>query len=70
MSDICDLQYDPNPAIYLNQYIMLWNRKMDFKADQLDIAAYKEFKVVETWTFKRNMFLVPSEEYYLVEIPW
>lgn len=27
VSDICGLQYDPYPAIHLNQYIMLWNRK-------------------------------------------
>ncbi len=65
VSDICGLQYDPNPTIHLNQYMMLWNRKKDFKAEQLDIAAYKEFKVVETWTFKRNMFLIPSDEYSL-----
>lgn len=63
VSDICGLQYDPNPTIHLNQYIMLWNRKRDFKAEQLDLAAYKEFRLVETWTFKRNMFFVPSEEY-------
>ena len=64
-SDLCGLQYDPYPAIHLNQYIALWNRKKDFKAEQLDIAAYKEFKVVETWTFKRNMFFVPRDEYSL-----
>lgn len=65
VSDICGLQYDPNPTIRLNQYMMLWSRKKDFKAEQLDIAAYKEFKVVETWTFKRNMFFVPANEYSL-----
>ena len=65
VSDICGLQYDPNPTIHLNQYMMLWCRKKDFKAEQLDIAAYKEFKVVETWTFKRNMFFVPRNEYSL-----
>ena len=65
VSDICGLQYDPNPTIHLNQYMMLWNRKKDFKAEQLDIAAYKDFKVVETWTFKRNMFLIPRDEYSL-----
>ena len=65
VSDICGLQYDPYPAIHLNQYMMLWNRKKDFCPEQLDIAAYKDFKVVETWTFKRNMFLVPSDEYSL-----
>lgn len=27
VSDICGLQYDPNPTIRLNQYMMLWNRK-------------------------------------------
>lgn len=65
VSDICGLQYDPNPTIHLNQYMMLWNRKKDFKTEQLDIAAYTEFKVVETWTFKRNMFFVPRSEYLL-----
>ena len=65
VSDICGLQYDPNPTIHLNQYMMLWNRKKDFTAEQLDIAAYKEFKVVETWAFKRNMFFIPSSEYSL-----
>lgn len=65
VSDICGLQYDPYPAIHLNQYIMLWNRKKDFKPEQLDQAAYKDFKIVETWTFKRNMFLIPGREYSL-----
>ena len=65
VSDICGLQYDPNPTIHLNQYMMLWSRKKDFKTEQLDIAAYKEFKVIETWTFKRNMFFVPANEYSL-----
>lgn len=65
VSDICGLQYDPNPTIHLNQYMMLWSRKKDFKAKQLDIAAYKEFRVVETWAFKRNMFFVPRNEYSL-----
>lgn len=63
VSDICGLQYDPYPAIHLNQYMMLWNRKKDFTAEQLDIAAYKEFKVIETWTFRRNMFFVPYNEF-------
>lgn len=36
VSDICGLQCDPNPTIHLNQYIMLWNRKKDFKVEQLD----------------------------------
>ena len=43
--DLCGLQYDPYPAIYLNQYIVLWNRKKDFKAEQLDAAAYKEGRI-------------------------
>ena len=64
-SDICGLQYDPNPMIHLNQYMVLWNRIKDFKAEDLDIAAYKDFRVVETWTFKRNMFFVPRDEYSL-----
>lgn len=65
VSDICGLQYDPNPTIHLNQYMMLWSRKKDFRAEQLDAAAYQEWKVVETWTFKRNMFFVPRNEYSL-----
>ena len=65
VSDVCGLQYDPYPAIHLNQYMMLWNRKKNFRPEQLDITAYKDFKVVETWTFKRNMFFVPSAEYAL-----
>ncbi len=65
VSDICGLQYDPYPAIHLNQYMMLWNRKKDFTADQLDIAAYQEFKVIETFAFRRNMFFVPYNEYAL-----
>ena len=64
-SDICGLQYDPNPTIHLNQYMMLWNRKKDFKAEELDIAAYRKCKITETWTFKRNLFFVPSNEYAL-----
>ena len=65
VSDICGLQYDPNPTIHLNQYMMLWCRKKDFEAEQLDNAAYKEFNIVETWAFKRNMFFVPRTEYSL-----
>ena len=65
VSDLCGVQYDPYPAIHLNQYIVLWNRIKDFKAELLDTAAYKDFKVVETWTFKRNMFFVPRDEYAL-----
>lgn len=62
VSDICGLQYDPNPTIHLNQYMMLWNRKKDFTVEELDIAAYKEFRIVETIAFKRNLFLVPYNE--------
>lgn len=65
VSNICGVQYDPNPTIHLNQYMMLWNRKKDFTVEQLDIAAYKNFKVIETWAFKRNMFFVPYSEYAL-----
>lgn len=65
VSDICGLQYDPYPAIHLNQYIMLWNRKKDFAPKQLDIAAYREFKVIEAWAFRRNMFFVPYNEFAL-----
>ncbi len=65
VSDICGLQYDPYPAIHLNQYIMLWNRIKGFTPAHLDVAAYQDFRVVETWAFKRNMFFVPRDEYSL-----
>ncbi|HBA46376.1 MAG TPA: hypothetical protein DCZ91_00955 [Lachnospiraceae bacterium] len=63
VSDICGLQYDPNPTIHLNHYMMLWNRKKDFAVEDLDTAAYKEFKITEAFAFKRNMFFVPTEEF-------
>ncbi|MFT3950965.1 MAG: crosslink repair DNA glycosylase YcaQ family protein [Oscillospiraceae bacterium] len=63
VSDICGLQYDPNPTIHLNQYMMLWNRKKDFTVEELDVAAYKEFKIIEAFAFKRNMFFVPYNEF-------
>ena len=63
VSDICGLQYDPNPTIHLNHYMMLWNRKKDFAIEDLDAAAYKEFKITEAFAFKRNMFFVPTNEF-------
>ena len=63
VSDICGLQYDPNPTIHLNHYMMLWNRKKDFSVGDLDTAAYKEFKITEAFAFKRNMFFVPTDEF-------
>lgn len=63
VSDLCGLQYDPNPTIHLNHYMMLWNRKKDFTVEQLDAAAYTEFKITEAFAFKRNMFFVPTREF-------
>ncbi len=63
VSDICGLQYDPNPTIHLNHYMMLWNRKKDFTVEDLDTAAYKSFKITEAFAFKRNMFFVPTNEF-------
>lgn len=63
VSDICGLQYDPNPTIHLNHYMMLWNRKKDFAVEELDTAAYKDFRITEAFAFKRNMFFVPAEEF-------
>lgn len=63
VSDICGLQYDPNPTIHLNHYMMLWNRKKDFAVEDLDAAAYREFKITEAFAFKRNMFFVPTNEF-------
>lgn len=63
VSDLCGLQYDPYPAIHLNQYMMLWNRKKDFTPQQLDDAAYRDFRVMEAWTFRRNLFFVPCAEF-------
>ncbi len=55
-SDICGLQYDPNPTIHLNHYMMLWNRKQGFTTADLDAAAYRDFTITEAFAFKRNMF--------------
>lgn len=63
VSDICGLQYDPNPTIHLNHYMMLWNRKQNFTIAELDAAAYRDFRLIETFAFKRNMFLVPCSEF-------
>lgn len=63
VSDICGLQYDPNPTIHLNHYMMLWNRKKDFAVEDLDAAAYQEFIITEAFAFKRNMFFVPANEF-------
>lgn len=63
VSDLCGLQYDPNPTIHLNHYMMLWNRKKDFTVQDLDIAAYQEFTITEAFAFKRNMFFVPTSEF-------
>ena len=63
VSDICGLQYDPNPTIHLNHYMMLWNRKKDFAVEELDAAAYRDFSITEAFAFKRNMFFVPTGEF-------
>lgn len=63
VSDICGLQYDPNPTIHLNHYMMLWNRKENFSVEDLNVVAYKEFKITEAFAFKRNMFFVPTNEF-------
>ncbi len=63
VSDLCGLQYDPNPTIHLNHYMMLWNRKKDFAVEDLDAAAYQEFRITEAFAFKRNMFFVPTDEF-------
>ncbi len=63
VSDICGLQYDPNPTIHLNHYMMLWNRKKGFAVEDLDAAAYQEYIITEAFAFKRNMFFVPANEF-------
>ncbi len=63
VSNICGLQYDPNPTIHLNHYMMLWNRKKDFAIEELDAAAYQDFRLIEAFAFKRNMFFVPRNEF-------
>lgn len=42
---------------------MLWNRKKDFAVEDLDAEAYKEFRIMEAFAFKRNMFFVPTNEF-------
>ncbi len=63
VSDICGLQYDPNPTIHLNHNMMLYNRKQNFSVSDLDTAAYREFEITEAYAFKRNMFFVPTKEF-------
>ncbi|MDE7282422.1 MAG: winged helix DNA-binding domain-containing protein [Lachnospiraceae bacterium] len=68
VSDICGLQYDPNPTIHLNHYMMLWNRKKDFTVEDLDVTAYKDYKITEAFAFKRNMFFVPTNEFAIYRV--
>ncbi len=63
VSRLAGIQYDPNPTIHLNQYMVLWNRIPGFTAEDLDREAYRNRSVVEAFTFRRNTFLVPTEEF-------
>ena len=63
ISQLAGIQYDPNPTIHLNQYMVLWNRIPGFAVEDLDREAYRSRSVVETFTFRRNMFFVPTDEF-------
>lgn len=63
ISQLAGIQYDPNPTIHLNQYMVLWNRIPGFTVEDLDREAYRNRSVVEAFTFRRNMFFVPTDEF-------
>ena len=63
ISQLAGIQYDPNPTIHLNQYMVLWNRIPGFTVEDLDREAYRNHSVVETFSFRRNMFFVPADEF-------
>ncbi len=62
-SQLAGIQYDPNPVIHLNQYMVLWNRIPGFAVEDLDREAYRSRSVVEAFTFRRNTFFVPTDEF-------
>ena len=62
VSDLSGIQYDPNPILHLNHYLVLWSRIPGFKVIDYDRLAYQESKLVEANFFKRNLFVVPSSE--------
>lgn len=62
VSDLSGIQYDPNPILHLNHYLVLWSRIPGFKVIDYDRLAYQEGKLVEANLFKRNLFIVPSSE--------
>ena len=63
VSQLAGIQYDPNPTIHLNQYMVLWNRIPGFAVEDLDREAYENRSVVEAFTFRRNTFFVPTDEF-------
>jgi uncharacterized protein YcaQ len=63
ISQLAGIQYDPNPTIHLNQYMVLWNRIPGFTVEDLDREAYRSRSVLEAFTFRRNTFFVPADEF-------
>lgn len=62
VSDLSGIQYDPNPILHLNHYLVLWSRIPGFKVNDYDRLAYQEGRLVEASLFKRNLFIIPSTE--------
>jgi hypothetical protein len=61
------VQYDPNPVVSQNHYLVLWNRLPGFAEGDLDRAAYQERTVTEcAAALKRNMFFVRTCDLALV----
>ena len=62
---LAGVQYDPNPVISQNHYMVLWNRLPGFREADLDQAAYREYTVLEGTFLKKNLFYVPTAEFQL-----
>ncbi|AZR74349.1 hypothetical protein BBF96_13705 [Anoxybacter fermentans] len=62
---LTEVQYDPNPVVSQNHYLVLWNRIPDFKEEDLDRAAYHERTLIEVYAMRHNKFFVPTDEFIL-----
>ncbi|AZR73740.1 hypothetical protein BBF96_10295 [Anoxybacter fermentans] len=62
---LAGVQYDPNPVVSQNHYLVLWNRIPEFKEEDLDRAAYHERTLIEVYAMRRNKFFVPTDEFIL-----
>ena len=67
-SDLSGMQYDPCPILHLNHYLVLWSRAPGFKVADYDRIAYEEKALVEASLFKRNLFIVPANEFDIYNV--